>query len=95
MKKKSNQSTMNKIVNGLIGAIVLSLILNFIVKPLIEKKEVNTENLLEQCEKMNLSDKVKNNFLSELCQKKMDIESQTKQEQLQKKVIEMLKKDSK
>ena len=86
---------MNKIVNGLIGAIVLSLILNFIVKPLIEKKEVNTENLLEQCEKMNLSDKVENNFLSDLCKKKMDIFSQKQQEQSQKKVIEMLKKGSK
>jgi len=62
---------------------------------LIEKKEVNTENLLEQCVKMNLSDKVENNFLSDLCKKKMDIFSQKQQEQSQKKVIEMLKKGSK
>ena len=95
MKKKTNQSTMNKIVSGLIGGTILFLILNFIVKPLIEKKEVNTENLLEQCVKMNLSDKVENNFLSDLCKKKMDIFSQKQQEQSQKKVIEMLKKGSK
>ena len=38
MKKKSNQSTMNKIASGLIGGTILFLILNFIVKPLIEEK---------------------------------------------------------
>ena len=86
---------MNKIASGFIGGTILFLILNFIVKPLIEKKEVNTENLLEQCEKMNLSNKVENNFLSDLCKKKMDISSQKQQEQSQKKVIEMLKKGSK
>ena len=44
MKKKTNQSTMNKIVSGLIGGTILFLILNFIVKPLIEEKKVNNLN---------------------------------------------------
>ena len=44
MKKKTNQSTMNKIVSGLIGGTILFLILNFIVKPLIEEKKVNNYN---------------------------------------------------
>jgi flagellar biosynthesis/type III secretory pathway M-ring protein FliF/YscJ len=93
MKKKSNQSTMNKIVSGFIGGTILFLILNFIVKPLIEEKKVNKENISDKCEKMNLSDKVENNFLSDLC-KKMDTGSQTQQKQSQKKIIEMLKKGS-
>ena len=42
MKKKSNQSTMNKIASGFIGGTILFLILNFIVKPLIEEKKVKT-----------------------------------------------------
>ena len=93
MKKKTNQSTMNKIVSGLIGGTILFLILNFIVKPLIEEKKVNKESISDKCEKMNLSDKVENNFLSDLC-KKMDTGSQTQQKQSQKKIIEMLKKGS-
>jgi flagellar biosynthesis/type III secretory pathway M-ring protein FliF/YscJ len=94
MKKKSNQSTMNKIVSGFIGGTILFLILNFIVKPLIEEKKVNKENISDKCEKMNLSDKVENNFLSDLC-KKMDTGSQKQQKQSQKKIIEMIKKGSK
>ena len=86
MKKKTNQSTMNKIVSGLIGGTILFLILNFIVKPLIEEKKVNKESISEKCEKINLSKKVENNFLSDLC-KKMDIDSQ-------KQITEMLKKFS-
>ena len=57
MKKKSNQSTMNKIASGLIGGTILFLILNFIVKPLIEEKKVNKESISEKCEKINLSKK--------------------------------------
>ena len=94
MKKKTNQSTMNKIVSGLIGGTILFLILNFIVKPLIEEKKVNKESIMEKCGKINLSKKTENNFLSDLC-KKMDTGSQTQQKQSQKKVIEMLKKGSK
>ncbi|MDB2353830.1 hypothetical protein N9V64_00115 [Candidatus Pelagibacter bacterium] len=86
MKKKSNQSTMNKIASGLIGGTILFLILNFIVKPLIEEKKVNKESISEKCEKINLSKKVENNFLSDLC-KKGDIDSQ-------KQITEMLKKFS-
>ena len=86
MKKKSNQSTMNKIASGLIGGTILFLILNFIVKPLIEEKKVNKESISEKCEKINLSKKVENNFLSDLC-KKRDIDSQ-------KQITEMLKKFS-
>ena len=86
---------MNKIASGFIGGTILFLILNFIVKPLIEEKKVKKENISDKCEKMNLSDKVENNFLSDLCKKKMDIFSQKQQEQSQKKVIEMLKKGSK
>ena len=86
MKKKSNQSTMNKIVSGLIGGTILFLILNFIVKPLIEEKKVNKESISEKCGKINLSEKVENNLLSDLC-KKMDIDSQ-------KQITEMLKKFS-
>ena len=86
MKKKTNQSTMNKIVSGLIGGTILFLILNFIVKPLIEEKKVNKESISEKCEKINLSKKVENNFLSDLC-KKGDIDSQ-------KQITEMLKKFS-
>jgi hypothetical protein len=93
MKKKTNQSTMNKIVSGLIGGTILFLILNFIVKPLIEEKKVNKESISEKCGKINLSKKVENNFLSDLC-KKMDTGSQTQQKQSQKKIIEMLKKGS-
>ena len=85
---------MNKIVSGLIGGTILFLILNFIVKPLIEKKKVNKESISEKCGKINLSKKTENNFLSDLC-KKMDTGSQTQQKQSQKKVIEMLKKGSK
>ena len=94
MKKKTNQSTMNKIVSGLIGGTILFLILNFIVKPLIEEKKVNKESIMEKCGKINLSKKTENNFLSDLC-KKMDTGSQTQQKQSQKKIIEMLKKGSK
>ena len=94
MKKKTNQSTMNKIVSGLIGGTILFLILNFIVKPLIEEKKVNKESISEKCGKINLSKKTENNFLSDLC-KKMDTGSQTQQKQSQKKIIEMLKKESK
>ncbi len=94
MKKKTNQSTMNKIVSGLIGGTILFLILNFIVKPLIEEKKVNKESISEKCGKINLSKKTENNFLSDLC-KKMDTGSQTQQKQSQKKIIEMLKKGSK
>ena len=94
MKKKTNQSTMNKIVSGLIGGTILFLILNFIVKPLIEEKKVNKESISEKCGKINLSKKGENNFLSDLC-KKMDTGSQTQQKQSQKKIIEMLKKGSK
>jgi len=90
MKKKTNQSTMNKIVSGLIGGTILFLILNFIVKPLIEEKKVNKESISEKCGKINLSKKPENNFLSDLC-KKMDTGSQ---KQSQKKIIEMLKKGS-
>ena len=86
MKKKSNQSTMNKIASGLIGGTILFLILNFIVKPLIEEKKMNKESISEKCRKINLSEKVENNLLSDLC-KKMDIESQ-------KQITEMLKKFS-
>ena len=86
MKKKTNQSTMNKIISGLIGGTILFLILNFIVKPLIEEKKVNKESISEKCEKINLSKKVENNFLSDLC-KKGDIDSQ-------KQITEMLKKFS-
>tara|TARA_R110000851_G_scaffold180277_1_gene327902 strand:- start:389 stop:667 length:279 start_codon:yes stop_codon:yes gene_type:complete len=86
MKKKSNQSTMNKIASGLIGGTILFLILNFIVKPLIEEKKMNKESISEKCEKINLSKKVENNFLSDLC-KKGDIDSQ-------KQITEMLKKFS-
>ena len=86
MKKKENQSTMNKIVSGLIGGTILFLILNFIVKPLIEEKKVNKESISEKCGKINLSEKVESNFLSDLC-KKMDIDSQ-------KQITEMLKKFS-
>ena len=86
MKKKTNQSTMNKIVSGLIGGTILFLILNFIVKPLIEEKKVNKESISEKCGKINLSEKVENNFLSDLC-KKRDIDSQ-------KQITEMLKKFS-
>ena len=86
MKKKSNQSTMNKIASGLIGGTILFLILNFIVKPLIEEKKVNKESISEKCRKINFSEKVENNFLSDLC-KKMDIDSQ-------KQITEMLKKFS-
>jgi hypothetical protein len=93
MKKKTNQSTMNKIVSGLIGGTILFLILNFIVKPLIEEKKVNKESISEKCGKINLSKKTENNFLSDLC-KKMDTGSQTQQKQSQKKIIEMLKKGS-
>ena len=57
MKKKTNQSTMNKIVSGLIGGTILFLILNFIVKPLIEEKKVNKESISEKCGKINLSKK--------------------------------------
>ena len=67
MKKKTNQSTMNKIVSGLIGGTILFLILNFIVKPLIEEKKVNKESISEKCGKINLSKKPENNFLSDLC----------------------------
>ena len=91
MKKKENQSTMNKIVSGLIGGTILFLILNFIVKPLIEEKKVNKESISEKCGKINLSEKAEKNFLSDLC-KKMDTDSQ---KQSQKKIIEMLKKGSK
>ena len=94
MKKKTNQSTMNKIVSGLIGGTILFLILNFIVKPLIEEKKVNKESISEKCGKINLSKKAENNFLSDLC-KKMNTGSQTQQKQSQKKIIEMLKKESK
>jgi len=94
MMKKTNQSTMNKIVSGLIGGTILFLILNFIVKPLIEEKKVNKESISEKCGKINLSKKVENNFLSDLC-KKMDTGSQTQQKQSQKKIIEMIKKGSK
>jgi len=93
MKKKTNQSTMNKIVSGLIGGTILFLILNFIVKPLIEEKKVNKESISDKCGKINLSKKTENNFLSDLC-KKMDTGSQTQQKQSQKKIIEMLKKGS-
>ena len=93
MKKKTNQSTMNKIASGLIGGTILFLILNFIVKPLIEEKKVNKESIMEKCGKINLSKKTENNFLSDLC-KKMDTGSQTQQKQSQKKIIEMLKKGS-
>ena len=93
MKKKTNQSTMNKIASGLIGGTILFLILNFIVKPLIEEKKVNKESISEKCGKINLSKKTENNFLSDLC-KKMDTGSQTQQKQSQKKIIEMLKKGS-
>ena len=93
MKKKTNQSTMNKIVSGLIGGTILFLILNFIVKPLIEEKKVNKESISEKCGKINLSKKTENNFLSDLC-KKMNTGSQTQQKQSQKKIIEMLKKGS-
>tara|TARA_R110000824_G_scaffold322744_2_gene509719 strand:+ start:1132 stop:1410 length:279 start_codon:yes stop_codon:yes gene_type:complete len=86
MKKKSNQSTMNKIASGLIGGTILFLILNFIVKPLIEEKKMNKESISEKCGKINLSEKVENNLLSDLC-KKMDIDSQ-------KQITEMLKKFS-
>ena len=94
MMKKTNQSTMNKIVSGLIGGTILFLILNFIVKPLIEEKKVNKESISEKCGKINLSKKPENNFLSDLC-KKMNTGSQTQQKQSQKKIIEMLKKGSK
>ena len=93
VKKKINQSTMNKIASGLIGGTILFLILNFIVKPLIEEKKVNKESISEKCGKINLSKKPENNFLSDLC-KKMDTGSQTQQKQSQKKIIEMLKKGS-
>ena len=93
MKKKTNQSTMNKIVSGLIGGTILFLILNFIVKPLIEEKKVNKESISEKCGKINLSKKPENNFLSDLCKKK-NTGSQTQQKQSQKKIIEMLKKGS-
>jgi len=93
VKKKTNQSTMNKIASGLIGGTILFLILNFIVKPLIEEKKVNKESISEKCGKINLSKKTENNFLSDLC-KKMDTGSQTQQKQSQKKIIEMLKKGS-
>ena len=93
MKKKSNQSTMNKIASGFIGGTILFLILNFIVKPLIEEKKVNKESISDKCGKINLSKKTENNFLSDLC-KKMDTGSQTQQKQSQKKIIEMLKKGS-
>tara|TARA_R110000782_G_scaffold210042_2_gene298147 strand:+ start:592 stop:870 length:279 start_codon:yes stop_codon:yes gene_type:complete len=86
MKKKSNQSTMNKIASGLIGGTILLLILNFIVKPLIEEKKMNKESISEKCGKINLSEKVENNLLSDLC-KKMDIDSQ-------KQITEMIKKFS-
>ena len=94
MKKKSNQSTMNKIASGFIGGTILFLILNFIVKPLIEEKKVNKESISEKCGKINLSKKTENNFLSDLC-KKMNTGSQTQQKQSQKKIIEMFKKGSK
>ena len=55
MKKKTNQSTMNKIVSGLIGGTILFLILNFIVKPLIEEKKVNKESISEKCGKININ----------------------------------------
>ena len=84
---------MNKIVSGLIGGTILFLILNFIVKPLIEEKKVNKESISEKCGKINLSKKEENNFLSDLC-KKMNTGSQTQQKQSQKKIIEMLKKGS-
>ena len=93
MKKKTNQSTMNKIASGLIGGTILLLILNFIVKPLIEEKKVNKESISKKCEKINLSENTENNFLSDLC-KKMNTDSQTQQKQSQKKIIEMLKKGS-
>ena len=90
MKKQKNKNTMNKIASGLIGGTILFLILNFIVKPLIEEKKVNKESISEKCEKINLSENTENNFLSDLC-KKMDKNSQ---KQSQKRVIEMLKKGS-
>ena len=87
MKKKTNQSTMNKIASGFIGGTILFLIINFIVKPLIEEKKVNKESILERCKKINLSENAKKNVFSDVC-KKMDTGSQ-------KQIIEMLKKGSK
>ena len=90
---QKNKNTMNKIASGLIGGTILFLILNFIVKPLIEEKKVNKESISDKCGKINLSKKTENNFLSDLC-KKRDTGSQTQQKQSQKKIIEMLKKGS-
>ena len=50
MKKKTNQSTMNKIVSGLIGGLILWSILNFVVKPLVEGKK--NDNSLETFKKL-------------------------------------------
>jgi hypothetical protein len=47
---------------------------------------MNKESISEKCGKINLSEKVENNLLSDLC-KKMDIDSQ-------KQITEMLKKFS-
>ena len=89
MKKQKNKNTMNKIASGFIGGTILFLILNFIVKPLLEEKKVNNESILEKCGKLNLSEKVQNNLLSDLCKKKNE------DTQKQKKIIEMIKKGNK
>ena len=78
---------MNKFTSALIGGGILFLIINFIVKPLIEEKKVNKESILERCKKINLSENAKKNVFSDVC-KKMDIDSQ-------KKLSEMLKKGNK
>ena len=78
---------MNKFTSALIGGGILFLIINFIVKPLIEEKKVNKESILERCKKINLSENAKKNDFSDVC-KKMDIDSQ-------KKLSEMLKKGNK
>ena len=80
MKKKTNQSTMNKIVSGLIGGLILWSILNFVVKPLI-KGDKNNNNSREYI----------NNF-----KKKYMTEEQTPTERAsteRKRVVEKIIKD--
>jgi hypothetical protein len=85
---------MNKFTSALIGGGILFLIINFIVKPLIEEKKVDKESILESCKKINLSENAKKNVFSDVC-KKMDIDSQKQKKQSQKKLSEMLKKGNK
>lgn len=52
--KKYKSKHKNKIANGFIGGVILILILNFIVKPLIEKKD-NPENKKSMCKFLSMT----------------------------------------